>query len=55
MKRHLYKVKNLIFIFIGFDNQQVLRSQNSRANLLSKLVTSALGDLFKESFFEIVK
>ena len=55
MKGYLLRIKNLISIFTSFDIQGVPRSENSRVDLLSKLSSSALGDLPKESFFEVVR
>lgn len=45
MKKYLGKVKNLISSFLGFDVQQVLRAENARIDVLSKLVVSLPSDL----------
>ena len=53
--KYLQKVKDLTSVFVDFKIQQVPRSKNSRADLLSKLATSAPRDLSQKSFFEILK
>ncbi|XP_073101422.1 uncharacterized protein [Elaeis guineensis] len=41
MKKYLQKVKDLTSKFFYFDIQQIPRSENSRADLLSKLATTS--------------
>ena len=55
MKKYLQKVKDMISKVPNFDIQQVPQTENSKANLLSKLATLALGDLPWQSLFEILE
>ena len=42
-------------MFVSFDIQNISRSENSKADLLSKLATLVPDNLPKKSFFEMVK
>ena len=52
MVMYLGKVKNLIPAFDSFDIRHIPRTGNTRADLLSKLATSAPAELPKEVFLE---
>ena len=55
MVMYLGKVKNLIPAFDSFDIRHIPRTGNTRADLLSKLATSAPAELPKEVFLETLK
>ena len=55
MAKYLEKVKEIIPTFGSFEIKQILRAENIRADLLSKLATLALAELPKEVFFEVLK
>lgn len=53
--RYLQKVKDMALTFANFDIQKVPRSENTWADLLSKLATLGSTDLQKSSIFKILK
>ncbi|XP_027177984.1 uncharacterized protein LOC113777142 [Coffea eugenioides] len=55
MKRYLAKVREAITLFDVFEIEQVPRSQNKRADALSKLTFSSFAHLNKEVFVEVIK
>ena len=55
MAKYLEKVKELTPTFSSFDIRQIPRSKNTRADLLSKLATSAPAELPKGILFEVLK
>ena len=54
MIKYLQKIRDLASIFNRFEIQQIPRSENSRANLLSKLAMSVPLELHKKIFFEVM-
>ena len=55
MAKYLEKVKELVSAFSSFDIRQILRLENTRADLLSKLAMLAPAELPKDVFFEVLK
>nr|XP_027075928.1 uncharacterized protein LOC113699782 [Coffea arabica] len=55
MKKYLAKVREAIALFDVFEIEQVPRSQNKRADALSKLASSSFAHLNKEDLVEVVK
>ena len=55
MAKYLEKVKELIPTFSSFNIRQILRLENTRADLLSKLATLAPTELPKGVLFEVLK
>ena len=55
MTRYLEKVKELTPAFSNFSIKQIPRLENTRADLLSKLATSAPTELPKGVLFEVLK
>ncbi|XP_027151941.1 uncharacterized protein LOC113751996 [Coffea eugenioides] len=55
MKKYLAKVREVITLFDVFEIEQVPRSQNKRADALSKLASSSFAHLNKEVLVEVVK
>ena len=55
MKKYLAKVREAITLFDVFEIERVPRSQNKRANALSKLASSSFAHLSKEVLVEVVK
>ena len=55
MAKYLEKVKELVPAFSSFNIKQILRMENIRADLLSKLATLAPAELPKGVLFEILK
>ena len=55
MKRYLQKIKDLTLFFLSFDNQQILRAENTKTDALSKLIALLSTDLEKGTYFEVLK
>ena len=55
MVRYLEKVKELTPAFSSFNIRQIPRLENTRADLLSKLATSALAELPRGILFKVLK
>ncbi|XP_071917217.1 uncharacterized protein [Coffea arabica] len=55
MKKYLAKVQEATALFDTFEIERVPRSQNKRADALSKLASSSFAHLNKEVFVEVVK
>ncbi|XP_071940357.1 uncharacterized protein [Coffea arabica] len=55
MKKYLAKVQEAIALFDTFEIERVPRSQNMRADALSKLASSSFAHLNKEVLVEVVK
>ncbi|XP_027152341.1 uncharacterized protein LOC113752428 [Coffea eugenioides] len=55
MKKYLAKVQEAIALFDTFEIERVPRSQNKRADTLSKLASSSFAHLNKEVLVEVVK
>ncbi|XP_027083501.2 uncharacterized protein [Coffea arabica] len=55
MKKYLAKVQEAIALFDAFEIERVPRSQNKRADALSKLASSSFANLNKEVLVELVK
>ena len=55
MAKYLKKVKELIPTFSSFNIRQILRMENTRADLLSKLAMLAPVELPKGVLFEVLK
>ncbi|XP_027155826.1 uncharacterized protein LOC113756302 [Coffea eugenioides] len=55
MKKYLAKVQEAIKLFNLFEIERVPRSQNKRADALSKLTSSSFAHLSKEVLVEVVK
>nr|XP_027122043.1 uncharacterized protein LOC113738985 [Coffea arabica] len=55
MKKYLAKVREAVALFGTFEIERVPRSQNKRADALSKLVSSSFAHLSKEVLVEVVK
>ncbi|XP_071923230.1 uncharacterized protein [Coffea arabica] len=55
MKKYLAKVQEAMKLFDVFEIEQVPRSQNKRADALSKLASSSFAHLSKEVLVEVVK
>ncbi|XP_071925425.1 uncharacterized protein [Coffea arabica] len=55
MKKYLAKVQEAIKLFDLFEIERVPRSQNKRADALSKLASSSFAHLSKEVLVEVVK
>nr|XP_027082130.1 uncharacterized protein LOC113704425 [Coffea arabica] len=55
MKKYLAKVQEAIKLFSLFEIERVPRSQNKRADALSKLASSSFAHLSKEVLVEVVK
>ncbi|XP_071933070.1 uncharacterized protein [Coffea arabica] len=55
MKRYLAKVQEAIALFGTFEIERMPRSQNKRADALSKLASSSFAHLSKEVLIEVVK
>ncbi|XP_027181747.1 uncharacterized protein LOC113780132 [Coffea eugenioides] len=55
MKKYLAKVREVITLFDVFEIEHVPRSQNKRADALSKLASSSFAHLNKEILVEVVK
>ena len=55
MAKYLEKVKELTPAFSSFNIRQIPRSENTRADLLSKLATLAPAELPKDVLFEVLK
>ena len=55
MARYLEKVKELTPAFNSFNIRQIPRLENTRADLLSKMATSAPAELPKGILFEVLK
>ncbi|XP_071924926.1 uncharacterized protein [Coffea arabica] len=55
MKKYLAKVREAVALFGTFEIEQVPRSQNKRADALSKLASSSCAHLSKEVLVEVVK
>ena len=55
MVRYLGKVRDLTPAFDNFGIRQISRAENVRADILSKLATSAPTELPKEVFLETLK
>ncbi|XP_027178148.1 uncharacterized protein LOC113777314 [Coffea eugenioides] len=54
MQRYLSKVHQLIAYFESFEIQRILRSQNRRADALSRLVSTSFSDLNKTVLVEVL-
>ncbi|XP_071925708.1 uncharacterized protein [Coffea arabica] len=55
MKKYLAKVREAMALFRTFEIERVPRSQNKRADALSKLASSSFAHLSKEVLVEVVK
>ncbi|XP_027156054.1 uncharacterized protein LOC113756621 [Coffea eugenioides] len=55
MKKYLAKVREAVALFDAFEIERVPRSQNKRADALSKLASSSFAHLSKEVLVEVVK
>ncbi|XP_027178083.1 uncharacterized protein LOC113777247 [Coffea eugenioides] len=55
MKKYLAKVQEVVPLFEAFEIERVPRSQNKRADALSKLASSSFAHLSKEVLVEMVK
>nr|XP_027076060.1 uncharacterized protein LOC113699915 [Coffea arabica] len=55
MKKYLVKVREAITLFDAFEIERVPRSQNKRADTLSKLASSSFAHLSKEVLVDVVK
>ncbi|XP_027178202.1 uncharacterized protein LOC113777367 [Coffea eugenioides] len=55
MKKYLAKVREAVALFETFEIERVPRSQNKRADALSKLASSSFAHLSKEVLVEVVK
>nr|XP_027122134.1 uncharacterized protein LOC113739086 [Coffea arabica] len=55
MKKYLAKVREAVALFDTFQIERVPRSQNKRADALSKLASSSFAHLSKEVLVEVVK
>ncbi|XP_027157186.1 uncharacterized protein LOC113758608 [Coffea eugenioides] len=55
MKKYLTKTQEVIALFGAFEIERVPRSQNKRADALSKLASSSFAHLSKEVLVEVVK
>ncbi|XP_027168007.1 uncharacterized protein LOC113767998 [Coffea eugenioides] len=55
MKKYLAKVREAVALFETFEIERVPRSQNKRADALSKLASSSFAHLSKEVLVEVLK
>ena len=55
MAKYLEKIKELVPAFSSFNIRQILRLENIRADLLSKLAMLAPAELPKGVLFEVLK